>query len=138
MSSADDLFGMARSNRARLRQRTLQLSTLRRRWWLTARRAGMRSPAIQLLPNLAASFLDGDRLLNGFFVAGMYLRELFHLQDMHAEVANVAETKSRKSRNCFANLTENLIDRVKRIAATDGLKQVAQNFPIVACVARWP
>jgi hypothetical protein len=98
----------------------------------------MGSPVIRLLPNLAASFLDGDRRLNGFFVAGMYFRKFFHLQNMHTEVADVAETKSCKSRNGFADPTENLIDRVKRVAAADGLKQVAQNFPIVACVARWP
>jgi len=80
---------------------------------------------IQLLPNLAASFLDGDCLLDGFFVAGMHRRQFFHLQDMHAEVADFAEAQSGELRDCFPDPRENSLEQMMRVASADCQKEIA-------------
>jgi hypothetical protein len=45
---------------------------------------------IQLVPNTATCSLDRDGLFDCFFVAGMRRRQLFNLQNVHAEIADFA------------------------------------------------
>src|SRR5438034_2708548 len=77
------------------------------------RGAETRSRLMDLFLNRAALCLDFDRLLDCLFVAGMHRRRFFDVEDVHAEVTDFVEAQSRKSRDCFADPTENILDRVK-------------------------
>ena len=79
---------------------------------------------IHLVANTATCSLDRDGLFDCFFVAGMCRRQFFHFENVHAEIANFAQTQPGKLRNCFAHSPENIFDRMKRVAATDCLKKV--------------
>ena len=57
----------------------------------------------------------------------------FH--NVHAEIANLAQTQPGELRDRFAHLPKNILDRVNSIAAAERLEQVAQNLPILARVA---
>jgi hypothetical protein len=46
---------------------------------------------MKLLPERAASCLDGDCELDFFFVTGMRWRQFFHLQNVHAEVTDFTQ-----------------------------------------------
>ena len=91
---------------------------------------------IQLVANIATCSLDRDRLFNCFFVARMRRRQLFNFENVHAEIADFAETQPGELRDCFAHSPENIFNRMKRIAATDCLKKVTYNFPVIARIAR--
>ena len=80
---------------------------------------------IQLVPNTATCSLDRDGLFDCFFVAGMRRRQLFNFQNVHAEIADLAETQPGELWDCFAHPAENIFNRMKRVAATDCLKKVA-------------
>ena len=82
----------------------------------------MRLCVMELFPNCAAFRLDGDRLLDCYFICRMHRRQLFNVQDMHAEVSDLTQTQPGKSRDCFADSPENIFDRIKRVAAADSLK----------------
>ena len=45
---------------------------------------------VQLVPNTATCSLDRNRLFDCFFVAGVRRRQLFNLQNVHAEIADFA------------------------------------------------
>src|SRR5437667_9045554 len=94
----------------------------------------MKKPSMSGWPNGAACGLDRDRLLDGFFVAGMHRRQFFHLQNMHTEVADLAQGQPGELRDCLADAAKNIIHRRKRIASTDCLEQITQDFPIIARV----
>ena len=79
---------------------------------------------IQLLPNTATRSLDRDRLFDCFFVAGMRRRQFFHFQNLHAEIADFAETQTGELRDCFTHPAENIFNGMKRVAAADRLKEV--------------
>ena len=68
---------------------------------------------IQLVPNTATCSLNFDRLFDCFFVAGMRRRQFFHLQNLHAEIADFAETQPGELRDCFAHPAENIFNRMK-------------------------
>ena len=89
------------------------------------RRTGMSLRLIQLLPNTATRSLDSDCLFDCFFVAGMRRRQFFHFQNLHAEIADLAETQSGELWDCFADPAENIFNRMKRVAAADCLKEIA-------------
>ena len=80
---------------------------------------------IQLVPNTATCSLNRDRLFDCFFVAGMRRRQLFNFQNVHAEIADLAETQPGELWDCFAHPAENIFNRMKRVAAADCLKKVA-------------
>src|SRR5213596_1664447 len=96
----------------------------------------MKKPSMSGWPNGAACGLDRDRLLDGFFVAGMHRRQFFHLQNVHAEVADFAQGQPGELRNCFADATKDIIDGEKRVASADCLKQITQNLPIITRISR--
>ena len=85
----------------------------------------MRLRVIQLVPNTAPCRLDCDGLFDCFFVAGMRRRQFFNVQDVDAEIADFAETQPGELWDCFAHSSENVFDGMKRVAATDCLKEVA-------------
>ena len=68
---------------------------------------------IQLVPNTAACSLDRDGLFDCFFVAGMRRRQFFHIQNLHAEIADFTETQSSESRDCFTDSAKNVFNRMK-------------------------
>ena len=78
-----------------------------------------------MLPNSATCSLDRDRLFDCFLVAGMRRRQFFHLQNVHAKIADFAETQPAELWDCFADPVENIFNRMKRVAAADSLKEVA-------------
>ena len=80
---------------------------------------------IQLVPNTATCSLDRDGLFDRFIVAGMCRRQLFNFQNVHTEIADFAQTQPSELRDCFAHPAENIFNRMKRVAATDCLKEVA-------------
>src|SRR5215211_235861 len=94
-------------------------------FWLNAGTAGMGSRFMYLFSNSATCRLNFDRLFDCFFVAGMRWWQFLHLQNLHTEIADLAETQPRKSRDCFANTTKDIFNRMKRVAAADCLKEVA-------------
>jgi hypothetical protein len=59
----------------------------------------------------AACGLDRDRLLNGLVVAGMHRRQFFHMQNVHAEIANLAQGQPGELGDCLADPTKNVVDR---------------------------
>ena len=77
---------------------------------------------MELFPNCAAFRLDGNSLLDCLFVRGMHGRQLFNVQDMHAEIPDPAQSQPGKSLDCFADPAENVLDRGKRVAAANSLK----------------
>src|SRR5438046_4867319 len=97
----------------------------------------MKKPSMSGWPNGAACGLDRDRLLDGFFVAGMRRRELFHLQNMHAEVADFAQGQPSELRDCLADLAKDILDRGNRVASANCLEQITQDFPIITCIPGW-
>src|SRR5437899_9492511 len=74
----------------------------------------MKKTSMSGWPNGAACGLDRDRLLDGFFVAGMHRRQFFHLQNMHTEVADLAQGQPGELRDCLADAAKNIIHRRKR------------------------
>ena len=80
---------------------------------------------IQLVPNTAPCRLDCDGLFDCFFVAGMRRRQFFNVQDVDAEIADLAETQPGELWDCFAHPSENVFNGMKRVAATDCLKEVS-------------
>ena len=79
---------------------------------------------IQLVANTATCSLDRDRLFDCFFVAGMRRRQLFDCENVHAEIADFAETQAGELWDCFAHSSENVFNGMKRVAASDCLKEV--------------
>jgi hypothetical protein len=84
----------------------------------------------------AASCLDRNRLLDFFIVAGMSRRQFFHLQNVHTEVADFTQGQSGELWDCLADSPKNIIDGGEGVTTADCLKQITQNFPIIARVAR--
>ena len=80
---------------------------------------------IQLGPNPATRSLDRDGLFDCVIVAGMRRRQLFNFQNVHAEIADLAETQPGELRDCFAHPAENIFNGMKGITAADCLKKVA-------------
>ncbi len=62
---------------------------------------------------------------------------------LNAEVANVAQSQAGQLRNCVCHLPKNIFDRIEAacsrtrfgVADAEGLKQVAQDFPIISRLA---
>ncbi len=76
-------------------------------------RTGMSLRLIKLLPHTATCSLNRDRLYDCFFVAGMRRRQLVNFQDVHAEIADLAETQPGELRDRFADPAENIFNRMK-------------------------
>ena len=72
----------------------------------------------------AASCLHRDGLLDFFFVAGMGRRQFFHLQDVHAEVADFTQRQPAELRDRLADSAKNIVDGEKRVSSADCLEQV--------------
>jgi len=80
---------------------------------------------IHLVANTATCSLDRDRLFDCVFIAGMCWRQFFNFENVHAEIANFAQTQPGESRDCFADSSKNIFNRMQRVTATDCLKEVA-------------
>ena len=65
-------------------------------------------------------------------------RQFFHLQDVHAEIADFVQTQSGKLWHCLADSAKDIVDGENGVSSADCLEQVPQNFPIVARVTGRP
>src|SRR5260370_25361455 len=61
-------------------------------------------------PDDTACGLDRDRQFDIFFVAGMSPRQLFHLQNVNAEIADFAQTQPGELRDRFADPAKHIVD----------------------------
>ena len=68
---------------------------------------------IYLSANSTPCSLDRDRLFDAFFITGMRRWQLFNFQNVHAEVANLAETQPGELWDCLAHPPENIFNRMK-------------------------
>jgi len=56
--------------------------------------------------------------------------------ELNSQIADPAQGESVQSRGLRRHLLEDVLDGMNAVGAADILGQVAQNFPIIACVAR--
>lgn len=75
---------------------------------------------VDLVTDSAAPGLDRDRQLDCFFVFWMHLRQFFHLQNVHTEIADFVQTQPGELRHCFGDPTKNFVDRQDGISTADG------------------
>ena len=65
---------------------------------------------IYLSANCTTCSLNRNRLFDAFFVTGMRRWQLINFQNVHAEVANPAETQSGEPWDSLAHPPENIFD----------------------------
>jgi hypothetical protein len=77
---------------------------------------------IDLSPDSAAPRLNRDRLCDCFFVTWMHWRQLFHFQNVDAEVADLTQAQSMELIDCLADSAKHILKRGKRVASADCLE----------------
>src|SRR3954469_12545609 len=82
----------------------------------------MKTKSMSMYVLRTAACLDRDSLLDCFFVGAVRWRQLLHLQNRHAQVADFIQCKSSELRDCFADVPKHVVNRMKRIAAAGGLE----------------
>jgi hypothetical protein len=97
----------------------------RRSFAFDARRAHTRAGFVDLFVDCTAPCLNLDSFFDRFLVLRLSGRQLFNLQNVHPGIADFTQTQSAELWDCFADAAEHLFDRMKRVAASGCLQQVA-------------